>query len=96
MDWRPHHCVDEQGVDHKRLAATGLTLGAARRCKHGRSVNRTTYTLKLSPQPHSPLAFGLLNWKLVEAFLHEVQLGAIQVDQALGIHDDLDAFCSNT
>jgi hypothetical protein len=38
------------------------------------------------------LAFGLLNWKPVEAFLHEVQLGAIQVDQALGIHDDLDAF----
>lgn len=33
---------------------------------------------------------------LIEAFLDEVQFGAIQMDQALGIDDDSDTVLSNT
>jgi hypothetical protein len=48
--------------------------------------------LKLSPQPQASLTLGLLNLKaFVQSFPGIVKLSAIQIEEALGIDEDLDA-----
>jgi hypothetical protein len=64
----------------------GRSSPASGRCSSG-----PAQTLKLSPHPHWSLTFGLLNLKPSLRPSDEVELGAVEIGQALGVDEHLDA-----